>query len=157
MKKRLFLAVAAMLVLMICSVAAGEDALLPEVDDWACGEIQIIHLDTVSGNQGIWVRRNYISAQNIPMVANLMGGKGPGSLYLPVGSIDALDGPIGSGARYETISIAGHRGILEHDPTMGFILSVQLDKGILTLESRSFGLERGRFLEEAGRFLEAIK
>ena len=156
MKKKLFFAITVILVLIGCSVAAADDALLPEVEGWTNGEVQVIHLDTVSGNQGFWVRRNYISAQNVPMAANLMGGKGPGSLYLPAGSVDALDGPIGSGARYETVSIAGRRGILEYDPIMGFALSVQLDKGVLTLESRSFGLERERFLEEAGRFLEAM-
>ena len=156
MKKKLFFAAAVILVLIGCSVAAADDALLPEIEGWACGEVQVIHLDTVSGNQGFWVRRNYISAQNVPMAANLMGGKGPGPLCLPAGSVDAIDGPIGSGAKYETVSIAGHRGILERDPTIGFALSVQLDKGVLTLESRAFDLERGRFLEEAGRFLAAM-
>lgn len=149
------LAVAA--VMVAGAVALAETALLPEVEGWTNGEVQVIHLDTVSGNQGFWVRRNYVSSRNIGITANLIGGKGPGSLYLSAPGTDALDGPIGSGAGYEAVTVGEHRGILEHDPTIGYSLSLQMEGAVLTLECRAFDLQKEDLLAEAEHLLSELK
>lgn len=164
MKIKFNITVAVIFILAVCGLASGDNVsmTLPDIDGWQNGDLQIVQLDTVSGNQGFWIRRKYVSAGGTRLTANLMGGKGPKTLHTPpsepgsTANADSSDGPIGSGASYETIAIGESGGILEHDPVLGYSAVFFLDGAALTIESRGYALDRGDFIEEAGIILSAL-
>ena len=65
-----------------------------------------------------------------------MEGPGPGTLLVPQGAVSADDLPLGFGARYQTLDIAGRRAVLERQDILGTALAIELGKNkTLTLES----------------------
>ena len=92
--------------------------------------------DTVSGKRGFWLERSYRNTVGVPFRAVWMEGSGDKGWSPSDKAISADDGPLGSGATYRTVSVAGQKSVLEHHPVTGFSLSVKAGKkGTLTLES----------------------
>ncbi len=127
------------LVLSTCVLAQGMPN-LPDVPGWICGELRTTNLDTVSGNQGVWLQRDYRAVSGLPIRATLMVGKGPKMLRFPPMNVDVNDGPLGSGCTYRTFEIGGHAAIVETHPVLGVSVIVNMDGGYLTLESSDYGV-----------------
>lgn len=111
---------------------------LPDIDGWINGVVRVTKLETVSGNRGTWLERDYRTAAGVPLHAVWIDGAGEKGWDVSDKEISADDGPLGTGATYKTISAAGERAILEHHPVTGYSLTARIDKlGVLTLESKA--------------------
>lgn len=126
---------------MICiisafSLFAADVNRLPDIDGWQNGEVRITSFDTVSGNRGTWLERDYRTISGVPFHAVWMEGSGDKGWDVSDQTLSAYDGPLGSGATYRTLTIAGNKAAIEHHPVSGYSLAVKIGKlGTLTLES----------------------
>lgn len=143
--------------LLSSGVFAQDVPSLPDVPGWICGEQRTTNLDTVSGNQGAWLQRDYRAASGVPIRATLMTGKGPKMLRFPPEGIDANDGPLGSGCTYRTIEIDGRPAVVETHPVLGVSLLVNLGSGYLTLESGDYGLSAEDVVTAASALLAVMQ
>ena len=131
----IFLVIPILAVFVTFSPASAGEA-LPEISGWINGELRKTELDTVSGKKGFWLERSYRNIAGVPFHAVWMEGSGDRGWTPSEKTISADDGPLGSGASYRTLSVAGQSSVLEHHPVTGFSLSVKAGKkGTLTLES----------------------
>lgn len=137
----------------ILSASVVEDKLLPEINGWTNGTLRITRLDTVSGNRGIWLERDYKTPEGKFFHAIRIDGDGVKSWNLNKDALTADDGPIGSRATYKTIKIytqvstaesnfddpnSPYYAAIEQHPLTGLSLIVQLNKkSALTLESKN--------------------
>jgi hypothetical protein len=121
-------------ILLTSAGAARADVTLGRPEGWKCGELRVIQLDTVSGNQGFWLERDYRTAAGVSFKATLMGGKGPAMHNMPAPGLDAIDGPLGSGATYKTFTVGEYHALLERNPTNGPALTVKAGDMVLTLD-----------------------
>jgi hypothetical protein len=125
--------------LALCPVAEAELS-LGSPESWRSGELRAVLLDTVSGEQGFWLERDYRTSYGFSLKATLMGGKGPVMHNIPPEGLDSDDGPLGSGGEYKTFKIGELPALIERNPATGPALAVVLDGAVLTLESASYGL-----------------
>lgn len=116
---------------------AGAGPLPDSVGPWLGASEDAVPFKTVSEDLGIWHNRVYTrSAPSARATAILMEGAGPGTLRVPAGDVSADDFPIGFGAHYRTLEVAGHRAVLERQDLLGLALAIELGKNrTLTLES----------------------
>lgn len=122
-------------VLAMSRIAAAVE--LPEVSEWQNGALRVTPFDTVSGNRGSWQERNYITTSGTRVLATWMEGAGEKGWAPPSESISASDGLMGSGATYNTITVAEEKAILESHSVTGLSVAVKItNKGTLTLESK---------------------
>lgn len=143
----------ACLCLSLLLASPGTAGPLPDaVGPWRGASEDILPLKTASEDLGCWYNRVYTRSAPLARVeAILMEGAGPGTLRVPEGSVSADDFPIGFGARYRTIDIAGYRAILERQDLLGTVLAVALGPDrTLTLESA------GASQEELAEFAKAL-
>lgn len=109
-------------------------ATLPEIDGWTCGETRETKLDTVSGNHGTWLEREYRTERGEKFLAVWMEGAGP-KLWKQATPAEGGEAPESESA--EKISVAGRDAVIESRPVLGLSLVVKLDgDGVLTLESQ---------------------
>ena len=130
--------------------AAG---VLPDaVGPWHGASVDVTPFKTASEDWGAWHNRVYTrSAPPGRVTAILMEGPGPGTLRVPQGMVSADDLPVGFGARYQTLEVAGRRAVLESHPLLGLVLAVDLGGNrTLTLESA------GASQEELAELAEGI-
>ena len=134
--------------------------LLPETfGEWKAEAEYATPLKTASDDLGKWEDRLYVRTAPLARVeVLLMEGSGPGTLRVPPaaasdeGKTPLKDTPIGFGATYETLTVAGLDAILEHEDLTGYALAVKLDKNqTLTVESKS--LSREELLNFAERII----
>ena len=126
---------------------------MPDVlGEWRASSEHITELKAL----GRWLNRIYTRKAPIASVeVNLMEGSGPGTLFVPEGEVAANDAPIGFSSTYETLNVAGHRGILERGEVTGQALAISLSKDrTLTLETKS--LSREEFLDFAEKLTAAL-
>lgn len=109
-------------------------ATLPEIDGWICGKMRETKLDTVSGNHGMWLEREYRTERGDKFLAIWMEGAGP-KLWKQAAPTEDNYEPRRESA--EKISVAGRDAVVESRPVLGLSLVVKLDDdGVLTLESQ---------------------
>jgi len=152
MKKSLYLYILAALcsLFFTCAPSAATER-LPYVEGWINGDIRVTVLDTVSGSRGTWAERDYRTADGVPFHAVWLDGAGCKSWDIKNTVISADDGPLGSGANYKTLIVAGENAEIEHHPIMGYSLSIKVgDLGVLTLESK---ISTEKELIDAGKML----
>lgn len=135
------------------ALSFAESPVLPEISGWENGELMTTALETVSGTQGLWQERTYRTPDGCSARAILMAGKGTAFIYPPQEGVASNDGPLGSGATYETTKINGCLAILENHPLLGITLTVNTPQGVLTLESMTYGMKKEDILEIADRVL----
>lgn len=73
MKKMSVLLFCIIMVLVFCSTVLA--ATLPDVPGWQNGEMRTTELKTVSGNRGIWIERDYRTAEGTFFHAVWMEGR----------------------------------------------------------------------------------
>lgn len=129
---------------------------LPEIDGWTCGELRVTQLDSVTGNHGEWSMRRYSSSRGT-FIATMMTGNGPKYLYIPSDDIAAGDGPLGSGASYETRIVYGRRAIAETHPLLGTSLTVALTGRTLVLESPQYGMSTDDLADAAAAVIQQLR
>ena len=124
--------------MLLCPSSSASVSPLPDlVGPWLAESGDAIPFRTTSEDLGVWHNRIYTrSAPPGRIEAILMEGPGPGTLLVPRGMVSADDLPLGFGARYQTLDVAGHRAILERQDILGMALAIELGKDkTLTLES----------------------
>ena len=117
--------------------SAASSPLPDTVGLWRAESGDAIPFRTASEDLGVWHNRIYMRSTPPGRIeAILMEGPGPGTLLVPRGMVSADDLPLGFGARYQTLDVAGHRAILERQDILGMALAIELGKDkTLTLES----------------------
>ncbi|MFC2593889.1 MAG: hypothetical protein ACFNW0_02350 [Fretibacterium sp.] len=139
--------------MLLCPSSTASAGPLPDaVGPWLAESGDAIPFRTASEDLGVWHNRIYTrSAPPGRIEAILMEGPGPGTLLVPQGAVSADDLPLGFGARYQTLDIAGRRAVLERQDILGTALAIELGKNkTLTLESA------GASQEELTEFAEGI-
>ncbi|MDR2179002.1 MAG: hypothetical protein LBP21_01715 [Synergistaceae bacterium] len=139
-------------ILALTSSAHGQP--MPDVlGEWRASLERVAELNA----HGRWSNRVYTHQAPIAGVeVNLMEGPGPGTLFVPEGEVAANDAPLGFSSTYETLNVAGHRGILERGEILGQALAISLGKDrTLTLETKS--LSREEFLSFAEKLTAALE
>lgn len=141
LRKALFVLVLFFLSFLFSCVSAGVSLAatvsLPNIDGWICENVRVTSLDTVSGNRGTWLERDYRNSGGVPFHAVLLSGSAVKGWNISNNTVSNDDGPYGSGASYKTTSVLGYKAIIEYHPIMGYTLCVNLEKQtVLTLESR---------------------
>ena len=139
--------------------AAGASAptVMPDaVGIWRAGPEDATRFRTASEDLGRWTRRVYAREAPVGQIeVNLMEGSGPGRFRAPEGDAEGLDGPLGSGAAYRGLEVAGRRAVLEAYPHMPLALAVAVSAdATLTLESAS--ASEAELAGMAGAILEAL-
>ena len=116
---------------------AAAGALPDIVGPWCGASVDVTPFKTASEDLGAWYNRVYTrSAPPGRVTAILMEGPGSGTLLVPQGTVSADDLPLGFGARYQTLDVAGRRAVLERHPLLGLVLAIDLGGNrTLTLES----------------------
>ncbi|HOG13564.1 MAG TPA: hypothetical protein PLY39_00220 [Synergistales bacterium] len=136
-------------------VAAKNAGPLPDILGWDPGDLAEVEYKTPTEQLGCRMERLYKrQTDNHSILVILV--RGPGTLWqgFPEGKINADDGPIGSGATYNTLDIDGHRAVLECHPLTGKALSVAIAPDFtLTFETTFEDVELDAF---ALLFLEQI-
>jgi hypothetical protein len=145
------------LIALNCGVSRAADnpsPSLPEVSGWSCGEIRVIQLDAVSGNQGYWQERDYVTNDGTAIKATLLYGAGPKFYNQPPAGTSSSNGA----STYEVIAINGYKSSLEYDPTLGYSVAVNAfeRKFSLTVECGAFE-SRDEVVKLAGLLMSAIK
>jgi len=137
----------------VCAVAENSPS-LPEIEGWQCGEMRVVHLDAVSGNQGDWQERDYRTGGGISLKATLLSGSGPRFYNQPPAGVSNSAGQ----TTYEIISIGGFKSTIERDPVLGYSIAVNaFDKKFsLTVESGPF-VDRAMLLRSVEVLLEGIE
>ena len=117
--------------------SAASSPLPDTVGLWRAESGDTIPFRTASEDLGVWHNRIYMRSTPPGRIeAILMEGPGPGTLLVPQGAVSADDLPLGFGARYQTIDVAGRRAVLERQDILGTALAIELGKDrTLTLES----------------------
>lgn len=153
----LYFCLAALLLFLLPLPQSAAGPLPGAVGPWVGASEDVLPLKTASEDHGVWRNRVYIrNAPPARIEAILMEGPGPGTLRVPEGAVSADDFPIGFGARYGTLEVAGRRAILERQDLLGLALAVVLGPNrTLTLESRSTHLEE--LLAFAGEFITLME
>lgn len=130
---------------------------LPTVGGWMCGDLKTVKLDTVSGNQGVWLERSYRTESGTPFKAILMSGKGLAAhtIHSSDEGLTKSDGLMGAGSTYRTLCIDGRPAVLERHPELGVSLSVFIDGAVLTIESDRWGLSDGEAVSAAEEIIKA--
>ncbi len=114
---------------------AGE--MLPDIDGWINCNTRVTQLDTVSGNRGTWLERDYRTTAGILVHAVWIDGAGDKGWNVSDKTISADDGAMGTGATYKTLTVSGEKAALEHHPVTGYSLFIKIGTlGTLTLESK---------------------
>ncbi|MDR1943771.1 MAG: hypothetical protein LBQ19_03020, partial [Synergistaceae bacterium] len=103
-KKSAFAAALLLLLSIIAPAYAESQARLGSPDGWRSGELRSVTLDTVSGNQGYWLERDYRTATGVSFKATLIGGKGVAARFTTRQG-GSSDGVLGSGGVYKTFMI----------------------------------------------------
>lgn len=137
-------------------VSAQGTPSLPEIPGWDCGTLRTTNFDTVSGNQGTWLQRDYRSASGASFRATLMTGKGPSMPGFPPDGIDTNDGFIGVGSSYRTLEICGYRATAEIHPVLGASVAVKLADGYLTLESGPYGMSAEELIDVSSQLVSSM-
>ena len=131
LKKTILLTVLALAFALPVFAAGG----LPEIGGWQCGELRVTKLDTVSGNKGQWLERDYRTAAGTPFHAVWIDGAGEKNWNVQTNAATNSDG---AGASYTLTDVSGNKAVLERQPVTGISLTVKIDKlGTLTLESNN--------------------
>ena len=136
-RSSLCLTVFLMLMLLRPFSSAASSPLPGTVGLWRAESGDTIPFRTASEDLGVWHSRIYMRSTPPGRIeAILMEGPGPGTLLVPRGRVSADDLPLGFGARYQTLDIAGRRAVLERQDILGTALAIELGKDkTLTLES----------------------
>lgn len=141
------------LLLAIPSYAAP----LPDVlDEWDATTIITTELTTTSEDFGYWQNRIYKRFAPIAQIeVNLMDGAGPGTLYVPSGTVSHTDAPLGFSSGFRTLEVGGRKAILESGEVTGMALAIRFDTNqTLTLESKS--ISESELLNFAERLIFAL-
>ena len=122
---------------LLCPPSTAAGPLPDAVGSWCAESVDVTPFKTASEDLGAWYNRVYTrSAPPGRVTAILMEGPGPGTLLVPQGTVSADDLPLGFGARYQTLDVAGRRAVLERHPLLGLVLAIDLGGNrTLTLES----------------------
>ncbi|HOR54102.1 MAG TPA: hypothetical protein PLM30_02650 [Synergistales bacterium] len=107
--------------------AAKNAGPLPDIPGWDSGDLATEEYETPTEQLGCRMERLYRrQADNHSIL--VVWVRGPGTLWqgFPEGEVSADDGPIGSGATYNTLDIDDHRAVLECHPLVGKALSVAI-------------------------------
>ena len=95
-----------------------------------------LSLKAPSGDQGVWIQRDYRSPSGDRIHAEWLGGPAVADWKAPNPGISRDDAPLGFGAAYRTFPWEGCPALLETRPHLGLSLTVSLPGiGVLTLES----------------------
>ena len=108
----------------------------------------------MSGSQGYWLERDYVTNDGTSLKATLLYGAGPKFYNQPPAGTSS-----GSGAStYEVISINGCKSTLEYDPALGYSVALNAfeRKFSLTVECGPFA-NRDDVIKYAGLLMSAIK
>ena len=122
---------------LLCPPSTAAGPLPDAVGSWYAESGDAIPFKTALEDLCAWYNRVHMrSAPPGRVTAILMEGPGPGTLLVPQGTVSADDLPLGFGARYQTLDIAGRRAVLEQQDILGTALAIELGKDkTLTLES----------------------
>ena len=134
MKKMSVLLFCIIMVLVFCSTALA--ATLPDVPGWQNGEMRTTELKTVSGNRGIWLERDYRTAEGTFFHAVWMEGAGEKGWSISKKAASSEDTVQLDEISAKVFEISGSQALLEKHPIIGLSLAVKITKkGTLTLES----------------------
>jgi hypothetical protein len=155
-RARSSIVVASLWAILLCAAWAppsNAQELPDALGEWRASPEHITELKAL----GRWLNRVYTRKAPIAGVeVNLTEGPGPGTLFVPEGEVAANDAPIGFSSTYETLNVAGHRGILECGEITGQALAISLGKDrTLTLETKS--LSREELLDFAEKLTVALE
>jgi hypothetical protein len=151
---KLLRAALASVFLMSLPLLAFASFLPAELGDWRLSSEQTTEL-AASENLGRWTSASYVRpAPPARIEFQLTEGPGPGRLFVPEGIMSSDDGPIGFLSTYETLNIAGRRGVLERGEVTGQALAVALGTRTATFESRS--ISKHELLSFAESMIEHI-
>lgn len=138
MKSKSFALTAFIIALLFAAVPSFAKYTLPEIAGAECGELRTTQLETVSGNRGVWLEREYRTYGGDTFTATWMEGSGEKRWFIPKDKISAEDGPLGTGAEYETLQVRGNNAVFEDHPIVGLSLAVKIEKvGTLTVDSQN--------------------
>jgi len=163
-KKHMLMLHIAVIVLVITLIPPASASFLPaELGNWRLIAEHITDLATSgqevshSENMGKWTSASYVRSEPPAGIeVQLTEGAGPGGLYVPEGVISSDDGPIGFLSKYETLSVAGRRAILERSDVTGQALAVILaGRRTVTFEAR--GISREDLLGFAESMIEVLQ
>ncbi|MCX7827835.1 MAG: hypothetical protein N2315_01325 [Thermanaerothrix sp.] len=145
MKSKLAAAVA--FTLMAASQAAGEGFIKIRED-------VISVLSKNSGNEHIWIRRDYRSPSGIKLRAEILKGKSFTAWEIPLRPEEGTDAPLGFGGTYVTLTLNGNATVaVETHPMWGVSVVGKREDSVVTVEAP---LEaRGEALELAEELLNS--
>lgn len=113
-------------------------AALPEIEGWACGELRVTTLDTVSGNKGSWEERSYRTPGGERYHAVWIEGAAEKGWQPADEAVNENEGLLPSGAIYKRVEIAGQKAVFEDQPIVGKSLTIKIaNRGTLTLETQN--------------------
>ena len=120
-------------ILIFCSCASAS---LPDISGWNNGEVRKTELKTVSGNRGIWLERDYRTAEGTFFHAVWMEGSGEKGWDISKKTASSDDSVRLNEISSKIFEISGNSALLEKHPITGLSLTVKITKkGTLTLES----------------------
>ena len=146
--------------LLVLSAPIAADALegaspLPDIEGWTCGDIRRTDLNTVSGNRGQWIERDYRTSAGVGFHAVWIEGSAVKRWAPGKKETVSNDGAIGSGAVYKTTNAAGIDAVFESHPITGTSLSLKIGGGVLTLESKI--AEEKELIDAASAIIDKVK
>lgn len=119
----------------LVEVSFGDSSLLPAMENFTCSKARTTKLNTVSGEKGYWVERDYITQDGKNFHAVWIDGAGPvGWQPKKVSSIQQ-DGVWGNGSTFKSVKIGNFEADLESHPQLGLSLAIRLPEAVLTIES----------------------
>jgi hypothetical protein len=135
---RKFMALTIIITLILFAAPLYAVYTLPEFENVSCGKLSSTELDTASGKRGVWLERDYRTPAGTSYHAIWMEGAGEKRWDIPTKEISSDDGPLGSGATYETLTLMNNPAVFETHPSHGLSLTVKIKgMGTLTLESQN--------------------
>jgi len=119
----------------LVEVSFGDSFLLPTIEGFTCAKARTTKLNTVSGEKGYWVERDYTTQDGKKFHAVWIDGAAPVGWQPKKVSAEQHDGVWGNGSTFKSVKIGDFDADLESHPQLGLSLAIRLPKAVLTIES----------------------
>jgi len=119
----------------LVEVSFGDSSLLPPMKSFTCSKARTTKLNTVSGEKGYWVERDYTTQDGKKFHAVWIDGAGPVDWQPKKISSTQQDGVWGNGSTFKSVKIDNFDADLESHPQLGLSLAIRLQEAVLTIES----------------------
>lgn len=121
----------------LVEVSFGDTSVLPAIESFTCTKARTTKLNTVSGQKGYWVERDYLTQDGKKFHAVWIDGAGPAGWQPRKVSSTQLDGVWGNGSTFKSVKIGNFHADLEYHPQLGLSLAIRLPEAVLTIESEN--------------------